>query len=251
MKLLINADDFGLSEGVTYGIYDTMKRGVVTSTTMIVNAKASSLAGEIVKRDKTISVGLHLNLGLGRPLTTAGSLTINGVFVKPKISNIHEDFKDEDLDEEFDAQYEAFCSLTGKEPTHLDSHLYTHQIYDNVRRATIRLADKHKLPVRDCGTGFYKAAGFDGSFKATGCDENELRQKFYDVIRGNGNEDFVLEMIAHPGFLDDYILHNSSYGVQRTLEHKVLTSESIKRLIADNKIELIDFKRFKEISEGR
>ena len=32
MKLIVNADDFGLTSGVTYGIYDAMCRGVVTST---------------------------------------------------------------------------------------------------------------------------------------------------------------------------------------------------------------------------
>ena len=60
MKLIINADDFGLSEGITYGIYDAVKRGVVTSTTMMVNMRASALAGEIVNRDDSLSAGLQL-----------------------------------------------------------------------------------------------------------------------------------------------------------------------------------------------
>ena len=41
MKLIVNADDFGLTSGVTYGIYDAMCRGVVTSTTMMVNTSAT------------------------------------------------------------------------------------------------------------------------------------------------------------------------------------------------------------------
>ncbi len=130
MKLIINADDFGLSEGITYGIYDAVKRGVVTSTTMMVNMRASALAGEIVKRDDSLSVGLHLNLSFGKPLTDCFSLTCEGRFVKPKNCDIHDQFTDEDLDKELDAQYKKFCELTGKKPTHIDSHLYMHQIYD-------------------------------------------------------------------------------------------------------------------------
>ena len=41
MKLIINADDFGLTNGVTYGIYDAIKNGVVTSTTMLVNSEVN------------------------------------------------------------------------------------------------------------------------------------------------------------------------------------------------------------------
>ena len=46
MKLIVNADDFGLTSGVTYGIYDAMCRGVVTSTTMMVNTSATLLAAQ-------------------------------------------------------------------------------------------------------------------------------------------------------------------------------------------------------------
>lgn len=165
MKLIINADDFGLSEGITYGIYDAVKRGVVTSTTMMVNMRASALAGEIVKRDDSLSVGLHLNLSFGKPLTDCFSLTCEGRFVKPKNCDIHDQFTDEDLDKELDAQYKKFCELTGKKPTHIDSHLYMHQIYDNVRLAALRLADKYRIPVREYGTRFFKAIGYDGTFK--------------------------------------------------------------------------------------
>ena len=160
MKLIINADDFGLSEGITYGIYDAVKRGVVTSTTMMVNMRASALAGEIVKRDDSLSVGLHLNLSFGKPLTDCFSLTCEGRFVKPKNCDIHDQFTDEDLDKELDAQYKKFCELTGKKPTHIDSHLYMHQIYDNVRLAALRLADKYRIPVREYGTRFFKAIGY-------------------------------------------------------------------------------------------
>ena len=43
-KLIINADDFGLTNSVTYGIYDCIINGVVTSTTQMMNTSATELA---------------------------------------------------------------------------------------------------------------------------------------------------------------------------------------------------------------
>ena len=240
MKLIINADDFGLSEGITYGIYDAVKRGVVTSTTMMVNMRASALAGEIVKRDDSLSVGLHLNLSFGKPLTDCFSLTCEGMFVKPKNCDIHDQFTDEDLDKELDAQYKKFCELTGKKPTHIDSHLYMHQIYDNVRLAVLRLADKYRIPVREYGTSFFKAIGYDGCFTVKEAEnERDLEKKFYKIVEGHLQSDEILEVLAHPGFIDDYALNCSSYNLQRTIEHKALTGSNIKKFLSDNNIELI------------
>ncbi|GAA0346175.1 hypothetical protein GCM10008931_41800 [Oceanobacillus oncorhynchi subsp. oncorhynchi] len=36
-KLIINADDFGYSKGVNFGIIESYKNGIVTSTTMMTN----------------------------------------------------------------------------------------------------------------------------------------------------------------------------------------------------------------------
>ena len=57
MKLIINADDFGLTPAVTRGIYDAMTRGVVTSTTMMVNAWAAEYAGVLVRETPELAVG--------------------------------------------------------------------------------------------------------------------------------------------------------------------------------------------------
>ena len=38
--LIVNADDFGLSKGQNYGIVEACRRGVVTSTTALVNGEA-------------------------------------------------------------------------------------------------------------------------------------------------------------------------------------------------------------------
>lgn len=243
MKLIINADDFGLSEGVTYGIYDAIKNGVVTSTTMMVSTRASELAGNLAKVDSELAVGLHLNITLGKPLTNCKSLLQNGSFIKPKQQDCHLQFTQEDLDLEFNAQYEKFILLTGKEPTHIDSHLYSHQIYDNVKEASLRLANKHEIPLRDNQTEHFEKIEFDGRFKVKdGENEDDLIQKLFDILGEHKSKDKVLEILAHPAFIDSYILNTSSYNIQRTLEYDVLKNEKVRKYFSENSIELINYR---------
>ena len=70
MKIIINADDLGLTKEANYGILKAFERGYVTQTTFIVNARESREGAAIAHNcgfdDKT---GLHLNLSEGYPLT--------------------------------------------------------------------------------------------------------------------------------------------------------------------------------------
>ena len=50
-KLIINADDFGYSRAVTYGILDSYKTGILTSTTMMMNTEATEHAVEAAKEN--------------------------------------------------------------------------------------------------------------------------------------------------------------------------------------------------------
>ena len=85
MKLIVNADDFGLTDGVTYGILDAMNNGIVTSTTMMVNTPGTAKAATIARENPELAVGLHINISLGCPLTDGFSLTENGTFLKPSV----------------------------------------------------------------------------------------------------------------------------------------------------------------------
>ena len=97
MKLIINADDFGLTPAVTRGIYDAMTRGVVTSTTMMVNAWAAEYAGTLVQENPELAVGLHINVSLGTPLTDCPSLIREGHFIKPAVLGSDDTYKEEDF----------------------------------------------------------------------------------------------------------------------------------------------------------
>lgn len=242
MKLIINADDFGLTNGVTYGIYDAIKDGVVTSTTMMVNTLGSELAAELVKNDAELKVGLHLNLSLGRPLTVCKSLVDeNGSFIKPKILKSDGQYNEEEVYGEFAAQYRKFVALTGKEPTHIDSHLYLHQIFPKAERQAKRLSEKIGVPLRQFDTRYCRGVYFEGGFKQKeGESLMELKEKFKKLVAENSGREIV-ELMAHPGYLDKEIMEMSSYSFPRTVEGAVLKDSEIKEYIEKNTAGLISF----------
>jgi chitin disaccharide deacetylase len=74
-RLIVNADDFGRSPGITLGILDACRRGIVTSTTLMVNLPWSAAAARQAREVPGLGLGLHLSFCYGPPLSTdAGSL---------------------------------------------------------------------------------------------------------------------------------------------------------------------------------
>ena len=72
MQVIFNADDFGLTKGVTDGIIQSHTKGIVTSTSLIMNGRAVSYAVEQAKKHPSLRVGLHLVLSWGKPLRMDG-----------------------------------------------------------------------------------------------------------------------------------------------------------------------------------
>src|ERR1700756_2566387 len=67
-RLIINADDFGLTEGVNRAILEGHRRGVITSTTLMANGRQFSSAARSAQSAAELSVGCHVVLVDGEPL---------------------------------------------------------------------------------------------------------------------------------------------------------------------------------------
>lgn len=153
-----------------------------------------------------------------------------------------ERYKEEDLYLEMRAQYSRFLALTGHRPTHVDSHLYVHQIFPKVSRALRRLAEEEALPVRDMETRRFPRVYFEGNFKVRpGETGAELKQKCLALLARAASQP-AAELMVHPAFLDDWLLHNSSYNVQRTAEHAVLTDPEVRGLLPQLAIRLATYR---------
>src|SRR3712207_3867489 len=67
-SLIVNADEFGLTEGINEGIIEVHAHGIVTSTTMVANMWAFDHAVSLSRKYPDLAVGVHLNLTHGVPI---------------------------------------------------------------------------------------------------------------------------------------------------------------------------------------
>ena len=71
-RLIVNADDYGLTAGVNRAIEEAHAAGVVTSTTVLAGGRTAAEAGELPQRCPGLDVGLHVNLTMGAPVSDPG-----------------------------------------------------------------------------------------------------------------------------------------------------------------------------------
>jgi predicted glycoside hydrolase/deacetylase ChbG (UPF0249 family) len=74
IQLVVNADDFGLSPGVSRGILRAHREGVVTSTSVLGNCEDVAGACALLGDAPELGVGVHLALVGGRPVAPSASL---------------------------------------------------------------------------------------------------------------------------------------------------------------------------------
>lgn len=130
-KIIVNADDFGLSTSVNQAILDVYQRGNLTSTTLMVNMPGTQEAVQIAKAHSGLSVGLHFCLTEGRALTKVSSLTDEqGMFFSRQkliarcaAGKVHL----ADIRREFQAQVDFFPK-NGLTLAHIDSHQHCHMM---------------------------------------------------------------------------------------------------------------------------
>jgi predicted glycoside hydrolase/deacetylase ChbG (UPF0249 family) len=74
MTIVVTADDLGLSPGVTKGVLESHRRGIVRSTSLIVTADSSAEAAAQARMEPDLEVGLHIDLVGGWPVTDPAAI---------------------------------------------------------------------------------------------------------------------------------------------------------------------------------
>jgi hopanoid biosynthesis associated protein HpnK len=132
-ELILNADDFGLTEGVNEGIIRAHREGVLTSTTLMANGLAFDHAVECARANPNLGVGCHLVLAGGAPVSPPEEIPslVDGSGRMPRslpafVARVSVGaVRAKDIEREFRAQIGKIRSA-GIEPTHLDTHKHTH-----------------------------------------------------------------------------------------------------------------------------
>lgn len=149
-KLIVNADDFGMTSSINRAIVDCHKRGNVTSTTMMVSMPGTEDASRLARSLPSLAVGLHFSLTEGTPLTRGQSLLGPGGRFHPRGLLVRRLFagkvESADLRREFVAQMERIAAL-GVKITHVDSHEHVH-MFPAVFKAIAPIIERAGLPLR-------------------------------------------------------------------------------------------------------
>lgn len=251
MRLIVNADDFGYTPGVTSGIVRAHREGIVTATTLMVNARDSDGAGAAARRTKTLDVGLHVVFTYGRSLLPAARVPslvdAEGNF--PRVRDLLREGRpkaDEAL-AEARAQYARARELIGREPSHLDTHHWVHDMRA-LEDAMLELAKETGAALR-AHDGRQRARFRDAGVRTTDRFVREYQhtgaiglESLLALLEHLAEEEAgTVELMCHPGEPDEALLSGSTYAAERGVELGVLTDGAVRDAIAHLGIELVSY----------
>ena len=147
-RLIVNADDFGLTQGVNRAIVEAHSQGIVTSSTLMANGRAFDDAVQRVMSATRLSVGCHVVLVDGSPVFEKTNPTLSDAKFKDgrfyeslngfALRLIRGRINDDDIEAEATAQIRKL-QAAGIVVSHLDTHKHTH-ILPRVLRPLLRAA---------------------------------------------------------------------------------------------------------------
>jgi len=219
--VIVNADDFGRSDGVNRGVIQAHEKGIVTSASLMVRYAAAADAAGYGRHRPQLSLGLHVDLG--EWLYQDGTWTAV--------------YELEQFEDEVERQLDAFRSLVRRDPTHLDSHQHVHS-EEPVRSIMLATSRRLGVPLRSfspwvryCGS-FYGQTG-TGEPLPSAISAEALVTILCGLPEG------VTELGCHPGYGDNL---RSQYAAEREREIEALCHERVRATLAAEEIELRSFR---------
>jgi chitin disaccharide deacetylase len=210
--LIINGDDFGLSPGVNDGIVEAHTRGVLTSTSLMVTAPAAAKAVALAKNHPELSVGLHF-------VDDSPQLDDPGYAA-----------------DAYNAQLERFRALTGRDPTHVDSHHHVHA--RGQRLSTFaRLVEPLGVPLRFAGQPRY-IGGFYAHTRPGVSNVRFVSPEYLIHVVANEAFEGFNELGCHPALQGDF---DSSYRYEREVELATLTEPGLREELDQLGVQLASF----------
>jgi len=145
-RLIVNADDFGLTQPITEGTIDAFERGILTSASFVATGEAFARAAQYAASHPDLDAGVHLMIVHSRPVLppdeTRSLVQEDGRFL-PGYGEFMARYlsggvRDEEVEAEWSAQI-ARLRGAGVRITHLDSHQHLHLV-PGLFRIALRIA---------------------------------------------------------------------------------------------------------------
>lgn len=271
-KIIINADDFGLTKGINEAVFKLVDAGTVTSTSVMSNIPHFKEIRQIWNR---IGIGVHLNLTTGKPVLSKKDVptlvdsdgnffSLTELLRRAKKDQISQ----REMEDEFNAQIERIIKM-GIQPDHVNSHqsllkypYFSPSIIRVAKRSNITrirtyrirhfkiahfLNPKKLLKLsyliyqkrRVQKEGFRVANRFD-SLLSPRLNHEDAHRYLNNVFHTLWNG--VLELIVHPGYCNAEMFWLGDYTHEREAELHTLLSDKFKKTLDDSPVELISFK---------
>jgi predicted glycoside hydrolase/deacetylase ChbG (UPF0249 family) len=222
-RLIVNADDYGLSQDVNSGILKAHRQGIVTSASLMVRWPA---ARDAAHRAEDLDLGLHLDLGEWTFRDGQWSL----LYQRAPFDDVKA------LAAEIGEQLDQFRSLAGKDPSHLDSHQHVH-LQEPLRSLAKQMAQDLCIPLRGMSPKIHHCGSFYGqSGKGEPCPDAIRAAALIGLLQSLPPG--VTELACHPGIGAEL---DSTYCRERELEVEVLCDPRVQQTLLDEKICLCTF----------
>jgi predicted glycoside hydrolase/deacetylase ChbG (UPF0249 family) len=190
--LIVNADDLGMTSAVNEGIFAAHEEGIVTSASLMVSREAAPDAVEALAGHPDLAVGLHLEAG-----------------------------------EDLRRQLDRFQQMTGRDPTHLDSHKHVHETDEAFGAAAESLAAELNAPLRNRGIRYERRFyGLDA------ISPEHLIRLIEELPPG------WTEIGCHPAAGP---VPSSSYNAERQIELATLRDPGVKTLLNVTSVRLCSY----------
>ena len=269
-RLIISADDFGLTEGINEGIIRCAREGIVTSASVMANMPAFEQAVSLAGQCPNMATGVHLNLVKGSPLQPVGevsSLVDNqgAFYTLPRftIRLLSGQIKITEIEKELKNQIEKALKA-GLTITHLDSHRHFH-VYPPLLKLVIKIAREYKINKIRCPLGLSVLPGSIKECTLNSLSRNARRNldaagikhndKFFELVKIESRNDHikaittfcerltdgVTELDTHPGFVTAEL-----NGIEATIHNRerqveILTDTALPELMKKYEIQLINY----------
>jgi predicted glycoside hydrolase/deacetylase ChbG (UPF0249 family) len=274
-RLIVHADDFGISEAVNLGIVHAHRQGILTSTSVMANGRAFEHAVELAKENPTLDVGIHLTLteeqAVADPAEVAGlvdahnrlpphALQFAARYARGRIPLAA-------VRAELTAQVRRVIEA-GIVPSHLDGHQHLHVLpgvsaivaelaraygirtvrypAERVRGYMLRNLKSSRRLAEQLALGMFSALSPLRELKRT--DEfagfyfgGNLNEANLAIVLGQLPAGRTTELMCHPGD-DDARNAYAHWHYSWTAERDALASPRIRDLIANRGVRLISYR---------
>ena len=148
LRVIINADDFGMSEEVNEAVIRAYREGVLTSTSLMVTGAAFEQAVRFAKENPGLAVGIHLVTVVGKSVLSRAEIPAlvdeeQNFSNNPTLAGLKYYFSPRarrQIRKELSAQFEKFRA-TGLPLSHIDGHLHLH-VHPVIFNAALELGEQ-------------------------------------------------------------------------------------------------------------